>query len=131
MLFPQVACGRSHTLALSSDGNRLYTWGDGEFGKLGLGSTTSKPTPNIIDSLRNVGLKKIACGTTFSVALGNNGLVYTFGHGKWLDCLNISYLLRNFVRLFHHRLSGKQSLTYLQLETSGESFSFLANEKPS
>ncbi|XP_066930429.1 probable E3 ubiquitin-protein ligase HERC1 [Clytia hemisphaerica] len=80
----QVACGRSHTLALSSDGNRLYTWGDGEFGKLGLGSTTSKPTPNIIDSLRNVGLKKIACGTTFSVVLGNNGLVYTFGHGNFI-----------------------------------------------
>jgi len=78
-----VACGRNHTLALTSDGNRLYAWGDGDFGKLGLGSTTSKTTPNIVDSLRNVGLKKIACGTTFSVVLGNNGRVYTFGHGKF------------------------------------------------
>lgn len=80
----QVACGKHHTLALTSDGCRLYSWGDGDFGKLGLGSDTSKSTPNLVESLRNVGLKKIACGSNFSVALGNNGSLYTFGHPNFI-----------------------------------------------
>ena len=77
-----MACGKNHTLALTSDGQKLYSWGDGEFGKLGVGSTASKSTPTVVENLRDVNLKKIACGSKFSVALGNNGIVYTFGHSK-------------------------------------------------
>ena len=81
-LLQQVCCGKNHTLALTSDGHKLFSWGDGEFGKLGIGSTTSKSTPTLVENVRNVQLKKIACGSKFSVVLGHNGLVYTFGHSE-------------------------------------------------
>ena len=34
--FERVACGRGHCIAVTSDG-RVFTWGDGERGQLGLG----------------------------------------------------------------------------------------------
>jgi len=80
----QVACGKSHTLALSSDGLRLYAWGDGEYGKLGHGNSDGKSKPAVISSLTNVGLKKIVCGSRHSIALGNNGTVYSWGHSNFI-----------------------------------------------
>lgn len=35
-----------------------------------------------IDVLCGIGIKKVACGTQFSVALTKDGHVYTFGQGK-------------------------------------------------
>ena len=52
-----------------------------------------------MDSLRNVGLKKIACGMSFSVVLGNNGMVYTFGHGKFYLNLNSFCFLSTFKKV--------------------------------
>ena len=37
-----VACGFNHTLCVSSDGLTTWAFGDGDFGKLGLGHCTSK-----------------------------------------------------------------------------------------
>ena len=34
----QITCGWSHTVALT-DGGELYTWGNGDHGKLGHGDT--------------------------------------------------------------------------------------------
>ena len=39
-----VACGRSHTIALKTDGT-LWTWGRGEDGRLGNFATTNRSTP--------------------------------------------------------------------------------------
>ncbi|XP_047141184.2 probable E3 ubiquitin-protein ligase HERC1 isoform X1 [Hydra vulgaris] len=80
----QIACGKDHTLALANNGKKLYAWGDGEFGKLGLGSTSVRSIPNLVDSYRNVCLKKIACGSKFSIVLATNGYLYTFGHKDFL-----------------------------------------------
>lgn len=35
-----------------------------------------------VDVLCGIGIKKVACGTQFSVALTKDGHVYTFGQGK-------------------------------------------------
>lgn len=35
-----------------------------------------------MDVLCGIGIKKVACGTQFSVALTKDGNVYTFGQGK-------------------------------------------------
>ena len=34
--FRSIACGATHCLACTTDGH-LYTWGNGDFGKLGTG----------------------------------------------------------------------------------------------
>uniref|UniRef100_A0A3P8VAG7 Uncharacterized protein n=1 Tax=Cynoglossus semilaevis TaxID=244447 RepID=A0A3P8VAG7_CYNSE len=38
--------------------------------------------PQKIDVLCGLGIKKVACGTQFSVALTKDGKVYTFGQGE-------------------------------------------------
>ncbi|KAK2827719.1 hypothetical protein Q7C36_018645 [Tachysurus vachellii] len=78
----QVSCGINHTLALSSDGMTLWAFGDGDYGKLGTGPCTVKCYPQKVDTLCNKGIKKVGCGTHFSVVLANDGHVYTFGQER-------------------------------------------------
>ena len=46
----QVACGCSHTLALSDDYYTVYSFGSGDGGKLGHGDTTKQLSPKVIMS---------------------------------------------------------------------------------
>ena len=46
----QVACGDNHSAALSIDG-RMYTWGFGKHGQLGLGITENRNCPCRVGSL--------------------------------------------------------------------------------
>ncbi|XP_067888510.1 probable E3 ubiquitin-protein ligase HERC1 isoform X6 [Heterodontus francisci] len=78
----QVACGLNHTLVVSSDGMTVWSFGDGDYGKLGLGACTVKCCPQKIESLCNKGVKKVACGTQFSVVLTRDGHVFTFGQER-------------------------------------------------
>ncbi|KAJ8286644.1 hypothetical protein GJAV_G00041500 [Gymnothorax javanicus] len=78
----QVSCGVTHTLALSSDGMTVWGFGDGDYGKLGTGPCTVKCYPQKVELLCNKGIRKVACGTLFSVALGKDGHVYTFGQER-------------------------------------------------
>lgn len=47
MLPPQVACGLNHTLVVSADGMTVWAFGDGDYGKLGLGNSTAKSSPQV------------------------------------------------------------------------------------
>ncbi|XP_028822113.1 probable E3 ubiquitin-protein ligase HERC1 [Denticeps clupeoides] len=78
----QVACGLNHTLAVSADGMIVWAFGDGDYGKLGLGNSTAKSSPQRVDALCGLGISKVACGTQFSVALTKEGHVYTFGQDR-------------------------------------------------
>ncbi|KAK1176357.1 putative E3 ubiquitin-protein ligase HERC1 isoform X1 [Acipenser oxyrinchus oxyrinchus] len=78
----QVSCGLNHTLVVSSDGMTVWAFGDGDYGKLGTGSCTVKCFPQKVEQLCNKGIKKVACGTQFSIALLKDGHVYTFGQER-------------------------------------------------
>ncbi|XP_026209986.1 probable E3 ubiquitin-protein ligase HERC1 isoform X6 [Anabas testudineus] len=78
----QVSCGLNHTLVLSLDGMVVWAFGDGDYGKLGTGSSTAKYYPQKVEQLCNKGIKKVGCGTQFSVALACDGHVYTFGQER-------------------------------------------------
>ncbi|XP_076011636.1 putative E3 ubiquitin-protein ligase HERC1 isoform X2 [Genypterus blacodes] len=78
----QVACGLNHTLVISADGMMVWAFGDGDYGKLGLGNSTAKSSPQKVDVLCGIGIKKVACGTQFSVALTKDGKVFTFGQDR-------------------------------------------------
>ena len=43
-----VACGLSHTVCVSKDGASVWSFGDGDYGKLGHGDTTSREGPTRI-----------------------------------------------------------------------------------
>ncbi|KAG7482610.1 putative E3 ubiquitin-protein ligase HERC1 isoform X1 [Solea senegalensis] len=78
----QVACGLNHTLVISADGMMVWAFGDGDYGKLGLGNSTAKSSPQKVDVLCGIGIKKVACGTQFSVTLTKDGKVFTFGQDR-------------------------------------------------
>lgn len=49
LLPPQVACGLNHTLVVSADGMMVWAFGDGDYGKLGLGNSTAKSSPQVAE----------------------------------------------------------------------------------
>ena len=80
----QVACGSrdAQTLALTDEG-LVYSWGDGDFGKLGRGGSEGCSVPQNVEKLNGVGICQIECGAQFSLALSKNGLVWTWGKGDY------------------------------------------------
>lgn len=86
----QISCGDAHTVALSSDG-KLYSWGGGGCGQLGHPDTQAmpkdedgcpyQPKPKLIAALRSMEVKQIACGKAHTVAVLENGHLYSWGAG--------------------------------------------------
>ncbi|ODN06550.1 E3 ubiquitin-protein ligase HERC2 [Orchesella cincta] len=77
-----VACGSgdAQTLAVTNEGF-LFSWGDGDYGKLGRGGSDSCKVPRLIEKLDGIPIEKVHCGAQFSVALTKTGAVYTWGKG--------------------------------------------------
>lgn len=75
-----VACGSgdAHTLCVTAQGC-VYSWGDGDYGKLGRGGSEGSNVPRLVEKLRGVEVTEVYCGVHFSVALSKEGVVYTWG----------------------------------------------------
>uniref|UniRef100_A0A8C4NJF8 HECT-type E3 ubiquitin transferase n=1 Tax=Eptatretus burgeri TaxID=7764 RepID=A0A8C4NJF8_EPTBU len=79
-----VACGSgdAQTLCLTDD-DCVWSWGDGDYGKLGRGGSDGCKVPQKIESLTGLGVIKVECGSQFSVALSKSGAVFTWGKGDY------------------------------------------------
>lgn len=77
-----VACGSgdAHTLCVTDQG-KVFSWGDGDYGKLGRGGSDGSKTPKLIDKLQDEVIVKVYCGAHFSLALTKDGRVYSWGKG--------------------------------------------------
>ncbi|XP_068494745.1 PH, RCC1 and FYVE domains-containing protein 1-like isoform X1 [Phaseolus vulgaris] len=86
----QAACGVWHTAAVvevmvgnSSSSNcssgKLFTWGDGDKGRLGHGDKESKLVPTCVVALVEPNFCQVSCGHSMTVALSRSGHVYTMG----------------------------------------------------
>lgn len=80
----QVACGSrdAQTLALTEEGF-VFSWGDGDFGKLGRGGSEGCSVPHQVERLNGIGVVQIECGAQFSLALSKAGEVWTWGKGDY------------------------------------------------
>ncbi|KAA8530718.1 hypothetical protein F0562_005348 [Nyssa sinensis] len=90
-----VACGPWHTAAIveimvdrfkfNDPGGKLFTWGDGDKGRLGHGNQATKLLPTCVVQLVEYNFVQVSCGRMLTVALTNRGIVYTMGspvHGQ-------------------------------------------------
>ncbi|KAL8483582.1 hypothetical protein ACS0TY_026315 [Phlomoides rotata] len=87
----RAACGVWHTAAVvevmvgsSSSSNcssgKLFTWGDGDKGRLGHGDKESKLVPTCVAALVEPNFCHVACGHSMTVALTTSGHIYTMGN---------------------------------------------------
>jgi alpha-tubulin suppressor-like RCC1 family protein len=77
-----IAVGEAHTIALKSDGT-VWTWGSNTQGRLGDGASGDKTTPVQVKGPGGIGfltgVTAIAGGQYHSIALKNDGTVWTWG----------------------------------------------------
>lgn len=92
----QVACGffYAHTLCVTSQG-KVYSWGDGDYGKLGRGGSDGSKLPRVVEKLQNTKIRKVYCGPQCSIALSEDGKVFTWGNG---DCWKLGHPTDEHVR---------------------------------
>jgi VCBS repeat-containing protein len=80
-----IAANAENSMALTSDG-AVYTWGTGSFGRLGNGSLSDSAEPvavKTVGALAGKTVVGVAMGTMYSLALANDGAVYTWGYGRY------------------------------------------------
>ncbi|KAG7338173.1 regulator of chromosome condensation RCC1 repeat protein [Nitzschia inconspicua] len=64
----QITCGWSHSVALTSKG-RIYTWGNGDHGKLGHGSGRKVSVPTMVEKLKEYRVVRVASYNEHTAAL--------------------------------------------------------------
>lgn len=74
----QVICGKYHTLCVTGT-SQVYAWGRNDKGQLGLGDTSDRKSPTIIETLWALPVLQLAAGTYHSAALTSNGFLFAWG----------------------------------------------------
>lgn len=72
-----IQCGRNHTFCKIQDGE-IYSWGDNEYGQLGIGNSINQLTP-VRNSLSREDTIDIKCGSKHTLILTSNGEVHSCG----------------------------------------------------
>lgn len=76
----ELACGLYHSMALC--GRRVYSWGNGDDGRLGHGNIETYLEPMLVSALNDIPIKAIACGGSHSGVIAMNSDVYLWGSGQ-------------------------------------------------
>ena len=75
----RVACGKDHMLALLSRGI-VYSWGDNRWGQLGTSEKEiSRAIPASVFISKDIQVVGVACGAQHSLAVTNDGIIYSWG----------------------------------------------------
>ncbi|XP_054771309.2 RCC1 and BTB domain-containing protein 1-like [Lytechinus pictus] len=77
-----IACGQTSSLAVIDSGE-VYGWGYNGNGQLGLGNNVNQPSPCKVSSLNNLIIAQVACGYAHSMALSDEGNIYTWGANSY------------------------------------------------
>ncbi|KAG2572220.1 hypothetical protein PVAP13_7KG160600 [Panicum virgatum] len=77
-----VICGADHTTAYSEEELQVYSWGWGDFGRLGHGNSTDVFTPQPVKALQGLKIKQIACGDSHCLAVTMAGEVQSWGRNQ-------------------------------------------------
>ncbi|CAA0839519.1 Ultraviolet-B receptor UVR8 [Striga hermonthica] len=77
-----VTCGADHTTAYSESKLQVYSWGWGDFGRLGHGNSSDLFSPQPIKALHGLRIRQIACGDSHCLAVTMEGQVQSWGRNQ-------------------------------------------------
>ncbi len=80
----QISMGHEYSAAIVD--NKLYTWGNNEYGQLGLGNTIDYKIPQKVGTLPKGNIEQISMQGDSAAALindGGNDSLYTWGNNSW------------------------------------------------
>uniref|UniRef100_A0A0D9VJL2 FYVE-type domain-containing protein n=1 Tax=Leersia perrieri TaxID=77586 RepID=A0A0D9VJL2_9ORYZ len=63
----EISSGSSHVAVLTMNG-KVFTWGKGTEGQLGLGDYVDRTSPTLVEALEDKQVQSIACGSNFTIA---------------------------------------------------------------
>ena len=125
----RVACGYAHCASIAADG-RCFTWGDGEWGKLGHGDTDSLKKPRMLFSpgqrwqdgvvlstkLLPVPflVSDISLGEDHSVCVTLEGHLYSWGCNHWGVLGNGVQGLQSGLHESHHYMAYPNQVTFYE-----------------
>ena len=75
-----ISCGSSHSLAIDN-GGKIYSWGNGQGGRLGHNAEVGENSPRNIEFLKDKFIKFIEAGDASSACITHDLLVYMWGSG--------------------------------------------------
>ncbi|XP_072284243.1 serine/threonine-protein kinase Nek9 isoform X5 [Pyxicephalus adspersus] len=77
----QVSCGDSHVMVLTRS-KSVYSWGCGEYGRLGLDSEDDVSSPQKVEVQRGLCIVNVSCGSDGSFLLTQSGKVLACGSNE-------------------------------------------------
>ncbi|KAJ4795236.1 Regulator of chromosome condensation (RCC1) family protein [Rhynchospora pubera] len=77
-----LTCGADHTIAYSESESQVFSWGWGDFGRLGHGNSSDVFTPQPVKALQGLKIKQIACGDSHCLAVSIDGQVRSWGRNQ-------------------------------------------------
>lgn len=78
----EIICGAEYTIAVSHPKQKIWSWGWGDFGRLGHGDPTDLFIPKQVASLCNIKIKMVACGDSHTMVVTGDGEVFSFGRNQ-------------------------------------------------
>ena len=82
-----IAAGDQHS-AILTDQNELFTWGNGDYFRLGHGFCLDQLEPKVVEVLTDVYVTHVSCGTNHTLCVTNEG---------YLLCLILGLFMRGEV----------------------------------
>lgn len=77
-----VHCGAEYSVAVSRENKMIYSWGWGDFGRLGHGDCKDAFVPTPISTLSGKVVVSLACGDTHTLLATSCGALYSFGRNQ-------------------------------------------------
>ena len=139
IVVPKVDSGNEFTVSLKADGT-VWTWGQNQYGQLGLGDTTNYNEPQKVSIIKETitnpdgtktyledTIKDIAVGNYHVLALAQSGRVYSWGLGNYGQ-LGVGNGYTYYSPMVVTDIYGTELTDIIKIESNGNT-SFAINSK--